>query len=170
MTAEPEFSRPVDVRQAGGRQLRLEASEAERAALAARFALVRIERLEAEISLERKGLAVDATGRLVAAWVQSCAVSAEDLPVAIDEEIAFRFVPASEAHRPDEELEIDVEDCDEIEYSGTRIDIGEAVAQSLGLAIDPYAVGPQAGTVRSRLGGAEESGPFAVLKGLQPKA
>ncbi|MEZ5742730.1 MAG: DUF177 domain-containing protein [Sphingomonadaceae bacterium] len=161
-----EFSRPFDVRQVEGKQARIEANGAERAALAERFGLVSVERLEAEVSLSRNERAVDVTGTLRAAWVQSCAISAEDLPVSVAEAIAFRFVPARADFDPDEELEIDAEDCDEIDYEGTHIDLGEAVAQSLGLAIDPYAVGPDAEEARARLG-EDEANPFAALKGLK---
>jgi uncharacterized metal-binding protein YceD (DUF177 family) len=166
MTA-PEFSRPVDIRQAGGTRLTLTADKAERAALAARFEVVRIDRLEAEIVFQRDGTTVNASGTLRADIVQSCAVSAEDLPVTISEKLVFRFVPES-AHQPDEEVELDAEDCDEIEYSGTTFDLGEAVAQSLALAIDPFAVGPAAEEARRQAGllGEEEAGPFAALKGL----
>jgi uncharacterized metal-binding protein YceD (DUF177 family) len=160
----------VDVRQADGKQALLVARETERAALAARFGLVRIDRLEAEIALERDGNAVNAQGSLAADIVQSCAISAEDLPVAIREDLSFRFVPESAAHRPDEEIELGAADLDEIEYSGTSIDLGEAVAQSLALAIDPFATGAQAEEARRRAGliGEEVSGPFAALKGLKP--
>ncbi len=169
MTGAPEFSRLIDVGQADGRQLRLEASEAERKALAERFGLVRIDRLDAKLALERVGQDVSATGSLTADWVQSCAVSAEDLPVAIDETLAFRFVPASDGRQPNEEVEIDAEDCDKIEYSGTGIDLGEAVAQSLALAIDPYATGPDADEARAGLAPPEDSGPFAALRELKPR-
>lgn len=168
MSQAPEFSRPVDIRQADGKELRLVADETERAALAERFGLVRIDRLEAEVALERDVSVVEATGRLVAEWVQSCAVSVEDLPVAIDEAMSFRFVSASDGHRPDEEVEIDADDCDEIEYSGTSIDIGEAVAQSVALTIDPYLTGPEAEAARASLGRMEDSGPFAALKDWDP--
>lgn len=167
----PEFSRPIDVRQAEGKQVTLVASEAERAALSQRFDLVRIDRLEAEIVLGRQGTTVNATGTIIADFVQSCAVSAEDLPVAVREPLAFRFVPAAAAHRPDEEVELDADDLDEIEYTGTMFDIGEAVAQSLALAIDPFAVGPNAEEARRKAGllGEGEAGPFAALKALKTK-
>ena len=80
MTANLEFSRPVQLRHVDARLHRLEANEAERAALAARFGLVSIGRLDAAVELERKGEAVDATGTLEADIVQSCAISGEDLP------------------------------------------------------------------------------------------
>lgn len=165
----PEFSRMVDVRQAEGKQMRLDANAAERAALSARFGIVRIDRLEAEILLERDGGAVNATGTLSADIVQSCAVSAEDLPVAIQEPLVLRFVPAAAHDVPDEEVELSPEECDEIEYFGTGFDLGEAVAQSLALAIDPFLTGPDAEEARRQAGLLKEgeTGPFAALAALK---
>jgi uncharacterized metal-binding protein YceD (DUF177 family) len=170
MTA-PEFSRLFDVRQLDRKEVRLVADENERAALSRRFGLVRIDRLEADVLLERDGQALDANGSLSADIVQSCAVSAEDLPVAIREPLAFRFVPATAGHRPDEEVELEAEDLDEVEFTGTSIDLGEAVAQSLALAIDPFATGPGAEEARRKAGIVDEaaSGPFAALAALKAK-
>ncbi|HEU4650934.1 MAG TPA: DUF177 domain-containing protein [Croceibacterium sp.] len=163
----PEFSRPIDLRQVIDRPARLEATADERAALARRFALVRIDRLEAEVVLALDGEAVNATGRLRAAIVQSCAVSGEDLPVAIDEPLTLRFVPETEV--ADEELELEESELEEIPFSGTIFDLGEAVAQSLALAIDPYAVGPKAEKARKEAGLLNEAaaGPFAALAALK---
>lgn len=169
--SNPEFSRNFDVRQVEGKSVRLVASEQERAALARRFALVSVGRVEADILLERAGTVVKANGRLSADLVQSCAVSGDDLPVSIDEPLSFRFVPETAGHAPDEEVELGADDLDEIEYSGTHFDLGEAVAQSLALAIDPFAVGPNAEAARQRAGivGEEASGPFAALAALKKK-
>ena len=138
------------------------------AALAKRFGLVRIERLEALISLARQGSRIAATGTLSAAIVQSCAVSGEDLPVAIDEPLSLRFVPET-GHSGDEEIELSAEACDEVPYTGTSFDLGEEVAQSLALAIDPFAIGPAAEAARKSAGllGQGESGPFAALAALR---
>ena len=164
---QPEFSRPIDRRHLTARPAQLVASEDERAALARRFGLVRVDRLEAEIALESDGEAVNASGRLRADIVQSCAVSGEDLPVAIDEPLTLRFVP----ERAIEESEIELEESqlDEIAFAGHVFDLGEAVAQSLALAIDPYAVGPNAEQARKDAGLGDEaaSGPFAALAGLK---
>ena len=71
------------------------------------------------------------------------------------------------------EIELDAEDLDEIEYAGDTFDLGEAVAQSLGLAFDPYAEGPNADAVRVEKGIASDedqapSGPLAeALKALK---
>lgn len=166
MTA-PEFSRLVDRRHIKAEPVRLEADEAERKALAERFGLVAIDRLEAEVSLEADGEAVDARGTLSAQVVQSCAVTGDDLPVAIEEPLTLRFVP--ETAPVEEEIELEAEELDEIPYSGTAFDLGEAVAQSLALAIDPYATGPEADRVRKEKGlsNEEASGPFAALAALK---
>ncbi|MFC0204445.1 DUF177 domain-containing protein [Novosphingobium soli] len=172
-TPNPEFSRPFDVRQAQGKQPRLEADQAERAALAERFGLVRIDSLVADVELATRdragGFVVEANGTLKAKIVQPCAVSAEDLDVSIDEPLFFRFVPRSTAHVPDEEVELSAEDLDDIEYDGTHFDLGEAVAQSLALAIDPFLTGPEAEAARQAagIGTPEDQGPFAALKGLK---
>ena len=167
--SEPEFSRPIDVRQADGKQVHMEADPGERSALASRFGLVSIDSLEADIQLARKDKVVQAEGHLRANIVQSCAVSAEDLPVEIDEEISFRFVPQAAVSPTEEEIEIDADDCDEIEYSGTHFDLGEAVAQSLALAIDPFATGPDAESARSLLSD-NASSPFAALAELKKRS
>jgi uncharacterized metal-binding protein YceD (DUF177 family) len=168
---EPEFTRRVDVRQCDGQHVVMAADETERAALAKRFDLVRIDRVEASLTLSRKDHSVSAIGSMQADFVQSCAVSAEDLPVSIEEELSFQFVPERSDYDPDEEVEIDAQGCDEIDYSGAAFDLGEAVAQSLALAIDPFLSGPGAEEARRKVGmlDPEETGPFAALKGLKLK-
>lgn len=167
----PEFSRPVDIRQVEGKYMQLVANAAECAALARRFGLVRIDRLEAELTLARTDTGAEARGRLVAAIIQNCAISGDDFPVLISEPLFFRFVAVSSDHHPDEEIELALEDCDEIEFTGSLIDPGEAVAQSLALAIDPFATGPGAEEARRRAGllGEGEVGPFAALAALKRK-
>ena len=99
--------------------------------------------------------------------MQSCAISGEDLPVAIDEPVELRFVPEETPNA--EEVELEESELDEIPYDGRLFDLGEAVAQSLALAIDPYAVGPEAERTRKEAGLADEaaSGPFAALAALK---
>lgn len=168
-----ELPRMVRARPLPAGPVVIEASAAERAALAARFGLGAVESLRAEVALEARPRAIRATGRLVAAIMQPCAVSGEDFAVAIDEPIDLRFV--EEDHRrpaaAEEELELEADDCDEIEYSGEMFDLGEAVAQTLGLAIDPYAEGPNADAARKAAGIVAEDevrGPLAdLLAGLR---
>lgn len=164
-----EFSRIVDTRSIGNDALRLEATDSERAALATRFGIVAVERLIAEVELEPVKGAIKATGKLDAAIVQSCAISSEDLPVEIAEPLNFRFVPAAGPGRPDEEVELEADDLDEIEFTGTQFDLGEAVAQSLALAIDPFLEGPNADDFRKNSGffGEDTANPFAALAKLK---
>ncbi len=146
-TPTPEFSHVIDRRQITASPVELTADETQRAALAQRFGLVSIDALSANVTLELDGEVVKASGTLQADVVQSCAISGEDLPVHIREEIAFNFVPECEIVS-EEEIELEEEELDEIPYVGTSFDLGEAVAQSLALAIDPYATGPDADRMR----------------------
>jgi uncharacterized metal-binding protein YceD (DUF177 family) len=149
----------------------IEASEDERAALAARFGLGAIESLVATIALESRPRAIRATGRLAARVMQPCAVSGEDFPVTIDEPVDLRFVEENQHAATEEEIELEADDCDEIAFSGEMFDLGEAVAQTLGLAIDPYAEGPDADAARAAAGivkEGEQLGPLAdLLAGLK---
>lgn len=170
MTPAPgasELSRPIDLRQVVDGPVDIVATPEERAALAKRFGLVAIDKMEARVTLETGDDAIEARGRLTAQIVQSCAVSGDDLPAKIDEPIRLRFVPEQAIEA--EELELEEEQLDEIAYSGSGFDLGEAVAQSLALAIDPYAVGPNAEQARKDAGISDEasSGAFAVLAALK---
>lgn len=164
-----EFTRQIDVRQAEGKHALLEANEAERAALAERFGIVAVNAFTADLTLHRKGREVLAEGSMAADIVQSCAVSGEDLPVTLREAVALRFVPDDQLDQTHEEVELEADELDEIPYSGTQIDLGEALAQSLALAIDPFLTGPNADEARRRGGILDEaaSGPFAALAALK---
>lgn len=167
--AGPEFPYIIDLRQISNQPVVLMPDEAARRRLAGRFGITAIESMRADLTLSVDGQTIEAKGRLVASIVQMCAISGEDFPVRISEHVALRFVPHSETSAPDEEIEITADDCDEIEYEGTSFDLGEAVAQSLALAIDPFAEGPNAEKARAehKLGGDVASGAFAALAALK---
>ena len=169
---DPEFSRLVRARPSPPPRAAIEADEAERAALAARFGVSAIKALRAELTFEPDGGAVEATGTLSAEVMQTCAVSIEDFAVRIEEPLHLRFVPEVRAVDPDDEAELPGDEPDEIEFTGDSFDLGEAVAQTLGLAIDPYAEGPNADAVRKEAGlvaEGEADGPLAdLLRGLKP--
>lgn len=170
-----ELERLVKVKGLPAEPIVIEADAGERGALATRFGLASIDDLRARIDVEQRGSAIRATGSLKAVIRQLCAISGEDFPVNIDEGLDLRFVeegtldPALDEDG-EIEVELDAEDCDEIEYSGDAFDLGEAVAQTLGLAIDPYAEGPGADEARKKAGIAKEGeaeGPLAdMLRGL----
>jgi hypothetical protein len=169
MSDTPEFSRILDIRHLDPKPLVLTATPEECKALAKRFHLVSITNLTATLTLSRDGTKIRAQGPLVSDLVQSCAISAEDLPAKIREKLDLRFVPEQgEDAKPDEEMELSEEDCDDIPYQGERFDLGEAVAQSLALSIDLFAEGPEAAKIRaSGLLGAENNSPFAALAALK---
>lgn len=165
----PEYSFPVDLRQINDTPLTLVPDEAARRRLAGRFGITSIPAMHATVQLVREGERVTVTGRLVADVIQACRVSAEDFPVHIDEPVHLRFIPPADEITPDEEIELTADDCDEIEYEGTAFDLGEALAQTLALAIDPFAEGPNADAFRAEhgLAGETPSGPFATLAALR---
>lgn len=171
MTEASELSRPIRVRHLPAGQVTIQANDIERAALAARFGVTAIHALIARMSLEQEGEAIRAAGTLTAEIEQPCAVSGEQLSYTAEEDITLRFVPAgaSRAYNPDEEIELTAEDLDEIEYEGENIDLGEAAAQTLGLAIDPYRVGSAAEVARKEglVSSEQASGPFAALAALR---
>lgn len=163
-----ELSHIVKVRPLPGETLVIEADAGQRAALAERFGLAGIDRLHAEIDLEHRAGAIRASGVLAADVQQICAVSGEAFPARIDERVDLRFVEERDtaaSEDPDEAIEVELEadDCDEIEYSGEAFDLGEAIAQTLGLAIDPYAEGPEADAARKRAGITGDDAPSGPL-------
>jgi len=168
----PEFSRPfrIDTLGEGAREVAIEAGEAERAALATRFALAAIDALSAKASLTRKGETVLAAGELQAQVTQICVASGAPLPVHVSESFALRFVPTLGVEEQ-EEVELEASDCDVVEYVDGAIDLGEAVAETMALALDPFPRSPDADAILKAAGVVDEIqlGPFAALKALRDK-
>lgn len=171
----PEFSRSFAINTIGGtaRAVSIAAEAEERAALAARFDLVAIDRLEATATLINEGDAILCAGTLSAEVIQECVATAAPVAGALKCDFAIRFVAHLTNDTPADEIEIDVEDCDMIEHDGQSIDLGEAVAQSLLLALDPF---PRAKNAAERLKAAGVisenevgSAAFAGLKSLLGK-
>lgn len=150
--------------------LTIEADETERAALAKRFGLPSIARLRARVDLVQNGAAIDAAGALEARFQQRCAIADEPFANQLSEPLAIRFVPALAKASEEEEQEFAPDEPDEIVYHGAAFDLGEAVAESFGLALDPYATGPDAEAARKEAGIVDDdapSGPFAALAALK---
>jgi len=168
----PEFSRPFRLDELGSasRAVAIEADPAERAALAERFGLLAIDRLTADAQLTREGDAVIAEGTLRAGVVQACVASGEPVPAEIEEGFILRFVPAGKGEAA-EEVELQESELDEIDYEGSAIDLGEAAAQTLALALDPFPRAPNADEKLRDAGviGEEDAGPFAALKALKDR-
>lgn len=173
VTITPEFSRLVRLDSLGAqtRAIGLEADEAERGALAVRFDLVTLDRLEASADCTRDGDVIAVAGSLSAQLVQSCVASGLPVPAQIDEAFTLRFVPADSLDSETEEVELSEGDCDIIGYSGGAIDLGEAVAETLALALDPFPRSSEADEALRSAGvlSEEDAGPFAALKSLKEK-
>lgn len=172
MSGTPEFSRVVradQVKRLTG-ETHIEASDAERAALAKRFGLLALDRLEADYALSEEAGAILARGRVRAALAQPCIASGEPVPETVDTDFSLRFVVESETAEG-EELELDAEDIDTIGYDGQAIDMGEAVAETMALAMTPYPRSPDADAVLKAAGvlSEEQASPFAALLGLKGK-
>jgi uncharacterized metal-binding protein YceD (DUF177 family) len=172
MSGQPEFSHIIrkDQLGEGPMHISLSAKMGERAALAKRFDLVSLDRLDAKVIVSLEKDVASLSGKMVAHYVQACVASAEPVPDSRNEAIAIRFVEEA-VFDPDAEIELDIEECDTVEFDGQSIDVGEAVAQSLGLSINPYPRSPAADAALkgAGVGGEVQSGPFASLAALKDK-
>lgn len=133
---KPEFSRPLALARIGGsgRTIAIEATPAERAALASRMRLPALPALACSFVLRPVAAGVvEAEGLLRARVEQVCVLSLEPFEAAVEERFALRFVPQSR-----ESPTIDPDAIDEIAYTGNTIDLGEAAAEQLALSLDPY--------------------------------
>lgn len=169
-----EFSRPfrLDALSDEPREVRIEADRAEREALAGRFGLVALDALGGEAQLSRRGETVAASGILRARATQSCIATAEPVEEVVEEPFRVEFRPLPDAVA-EEDIELDEQELDVVFYEGGAIDLGEAVAQTLALALDPYPRSAAAEAALKEAGVKDEhearleSGPFAALKALK---
>ena len=165
----PEFSHVLRLDTIGdGREVTLAADERERAALAKRFGLVAVARLEARFRLEREGAAVLATGRVEAAVTQACSLSGEPIAARVDEPVRSRFVEDDAAG---EEVGLSEDDLDTLPIDGGAIDLGEAAAETMALALDPFPRAPGAEEALRAAGvlGEDEVGAFSALAALKDR-
>ncbi|QAY77011.1 DUF177 domain-containing protein [Sphingosinicella sp. BN140058] len=173
----PEFSRSyrVDTLGGGARQIAIEAEADERSAVAKRFGLVAIDRLAAEAALTRAGEIVTARGSISAAVTQSCVGTGEPVEERIEEDFVVEFRPHPESSGGEEEIELSEGELDVVFYDGAAIDLGEAVAETLSLALNPFPRSPaaeealRAAGVKSEEEAQAESSPFAALGALKDK-
>jgi hypothetical protein len=179
-----EFSRRlvIDPWPGGAMSVDVGADAAERRALAARFDLLEVPALRGHGRLERRGDEVILRGWLDADVVQECVVTLEPAPAHIRQPIERRYrlggtrEAAQARYEPHGTVVLD-DDADEVEsVIGREIDVGEAFAEELGAALDPYPRAPGALLDASDLGPHVSVGsadrldmPFAALRRLQEK-
>jgi uncharacterized metal-binding protein YceD (DUF177 family) len=152
-----------------GERIDLSADENERRRIAERLGLSSLERLDAHVTLERKGEIVRARGRLKAVLCQSCVVTDEPVDAHADEPFDIYFLPEPSSSSPDEEIELHESDCEVVFHDGSAIDLGEAIADTLALTRDPYPRSPGAEATLKEAGvlTEAEAGPFAALAKLK---
>ncbi len=161
--AAPEMSRLYPVTRIGaGADFTVEAKAEECRALARRMGVEAILSLGCRFDLRRPvGDAVAASGALRARVRQVCVVSLEVFEAEVRENFSLRFVPEGR-----ESDELDLESDDEVTYSGGVLDLGEAAAEQLALALDPFPRKP--GAEMADFEGGDEGGAFAGLSRLLP--
>ena len=172
MIDRPEFSHIVRLTEIGSapRSGALSANEEERQKLAQRFDLPKINTREASYTLHAGENRIGFTGKIESDLQQRCSITGESFQVRLREEFEIAFVPELEIGGTDEEIELTEDDCDIIEYDNGQIDLGEAIAQTLYLALPPFPRGPNAdAAARELLKSEEEAGPFGALAALKNK-
>jgi uncharacterized metal-binding protein YceD (DUF177 family) len=172
----PEFSRPVRIDTLGTqpRTMEVAAAPTERDALARRFGLLALDRLEAQVAITRLEDEIEVDGTLQAEVSQACVASGAPVPARLIIPFDIRFRPQPAPGHAEEEVELGESEMDVVFYEGGEIDLGEAVAETLLLNLDPYPRAPEADAVLRKAGvrpeGEEEKeSPFAALAGLKGK-
>jgi uncharacterized metal-binding protein YceD (DUF177 family) len=156
----PELHRlvPADRIGAASFEVTVEANEAECIALALRMRLPAIAMLRCDFRLARQTAeCIVAEGHLRARIVQTCVISLEDFAAEVEERFRVRFVPAGR-----ESDDLDPEADDEVGCTDGMLDLGEAAAEQLALALDPYPRAP--GAELPEIEAAPIDQPFAALR------
>lgn len=142
MSGEP-FSFPVPVARipTGGKQFRIEASEEERRAVAARLEIVAVTGLTAELNVRPVGAEAFAVrGEVSASVVQTDVVTLEPVGQKVHEAVDLTLFPAEGDSRKKEFSNPagseTAEDRDI--YRNDRIDLGTIAVEHLALGLDPY--------------------------------
>ena len=166
---DPEFSRPFALDKLGAQTavVEIDARPMEREALVARFDLAGLDRLSADLQVDREGAGlVCVSGRLIAEGAQICVVSLEPVPFALDLPISLRFASEGQVQAAGEVL-VDAEGEDPPEpIEQGAIDLGEAMAQTLAVALDPFPRAAEAVLHKTGFGPAE--GGASATEGAQP--
>ena len=192
MSQQPELSRRIQVRTLGAARpgtvaldTVLEAGAAECVALARRLDVPVVHSVQCRFRLS----GADASGRVVADGLlqasldQVCVATLDEFTTTVTEQFTVRFLPANQmpdqrpsgdGTREDGEAALDPDEDDDLPYVNGTIDLGEAAAEQLALALDPYprkpgaALPPEIGSVdhpdeEAEAATQERPSPFAVL-------
>ena len=175
-----EFSRLIAVEpttRAGleATDIEIEAGPEERAALAARFGLLALDHLSAKgrLQVTDGGQSARLEARLAADVVQACVVTIEPVASHIEDSLSVLYTRRETAVATDganRQVRVRLEEDEPEPLTDSGIDAGEAVAECLGLALDPYPRADDADSALASLGDApddtERKSPFAALRKL----
>jgi uncharacterized metal-binding protein YceD (DUF177 family) len=169
---ELELSRQVRLDRVppAGVTLDIEAGEGERSALTGRFGVISVPELKAHVTVRTEGAGLwRVDGRLQALVVQACGVTLDPVEQRIDEPFSLRFsTEAEEVDRDTGELVVGADAPEPLH--GDTLDLGDIVADQLGLSIDPFPRKPGAelaDILPAAPTAAAEEGPFAALAALK---
>jgi len=171
-----EFSRVVMLADVPpkGTEIRFKASEEECAALATRFDLQALSDFSGRAHMRpwrRVGLAIE--GSFGANVVQTCVLTLERVENRVQEEFKLHFLPPAmieklESEAAEREIIVDAASEDAPEpLEGEEVDLGELMAEQLGLSIDPYPRKPGAVLQVPETASEAALKPFAALKALK---
>ena len=98
-------------------------------------------------------------------------VTGTGVPARVEETFEITFRPQPSGTGGDDEIELSEGEMDVVFYDGGAVDLGEAVAETLSLALDPYPRAPEAIDVLKAAGvkSEEEAGAFGALASLRDK-
>jgi uncharacterized metal-binding protein YceD (DUF177 family) len=164
----------VDALPKDGETLTIEANLQERRALAEFLKLASIESLSATLTIKRAAKdGARVIGMVQGELTQTCVVTLEPFPAAVEEEIDVRFAPRDEeraVRRAEEPETVSMADEDEPDpIVDGKIDLGALIAEFFALGLDPYPRKPGVEFVQPATTETEAT-PFAVLRGGPKKA
>jgi hypothetical protein len=174
------FSRPISVTDlpARGRNAKVEASAAERVAIARDLGLVGLDSLTGTYRVAPTARGARLEGRVIARIRQTCVVTLDPFDAEIDEPVELAFAAALEPGEggvlQGDTLSISPDEGDPPEpLAGGVIDLGAVTLEFLALGLDPY---PRKPSVEfssqfspERVDEEKAPSPFAALAGLGRK-
>ncbi len=181
MSPQPELSRRIQVRTLGTARpgavvldTTVDASPAECTALARRLDVPSVHAVQCRFRLSGADPSgrVSADGLLQATLDQICIATLDQFTATVTEQFTVRFVPddqvPEDAMREDADAALDPEEDDDLPYVNGTIDLGEAAAEQLALALDPYPRKPGA-TLPPEIVSADLPGEETVEAGVSDR-
>ena len=158
-----------------GLHRKLEASAAERQAMAETAGLREVVSVQADFDVVPKsGDRIQVTGHVRARIGQTCVVTLDPMESEIDEEVDLIFAPEAEVRRLAELMEEVHDDQEQVADPPEAIvngiiDLGRLATDALFLAVDPYPRKSGVAFEPEVIAPDPEDHPFAVLKALQER-